>query len=372
MKILAIDTSCDETTAAVTEDAKVLSNIIWSQASLHAEFGGVMPSLAQRQHEERIEWVINRTMTNAKCQMKNINAIAVTFGPGLSIALGVGINKAKELAIKYKKTLIPINHIEAHLLSPLARSKSFKYPNIQISKLNKSISLPTSHYPLLKFPAFGLVLSGGNTQFVLIKNIGDYKILAETVDDALGEALDKAARLLGLGYPGGALLEKFARSAGSGQARFKLPIPLVNDKVKNRFSYSGLKTAFVRLLKEVENPKKQEIADLAASFQNVAFEHIIKVLDYQIRTSAYSPVPSALLFGGGVSNNNEIRKRLRKLCRKHNLKLLVPYSKKLTSDNAAMIGVCAYLKNKDLNSKKLNAKYKNIDKVDRDPRAKIA
>ena len=188
MKILAIDTSCDETAAAVTQDTKILSNVIWSQASAHAKFGGVMPSLAQRMHEERIDWVIQKALGKNYKDLKGIDAIAVTVGPGLSIALGVGIDRAKKLAIKYDKKLIAVNHLEGHILSSL---------------VNKSSSI--------KFPALGLVVSGGNTILVKINKISSYETLAQTTDDALGEALDKGARMLGLGYPGGAILEKFAR-----------------------------------------------------------------------------------------------------------------------------------------------------------------
>jgi len=345
MKILAIDTSCDETAAAVTEDTKVLSNVIWSQASLHAQFGGVMPSLAQRQHEERIDYVVNRAILNSQISILNLDAIAVTVGPGLGIALGVGINKARELAQKYNKPLISINHIEAHMLSPFANSTTKRVIEFQI--------------PNSKFPMLGLVLSGGTTLLCLVKNIGEYEILAETQDDALGEALDKAARLLGFGYPGGAILEKFARSAGTGQARFKLPLPLQNDIVKNRFSYSGLKTAFVRLFNSLENPTKQDLYDLAASFQNVAFDHIIRVLEYQISHMPYAV--SRMLLGGGVAANMELRKRLRKICKKNNIIMHTPYNLKLCGDNAAMIGVCAYL----------NPKYEDIEKIDRNPKLKL-
>lgn len=342
MNILAIDTSCDETAVAVTRNTEVLSNVIWSQASLHASFGGVMPSLAQRQHLERIDWVIQKALGNRDLAL-DMDAIAVTIGPGLGIALGVGINKARNLAIKYNKPLIPVNHIEAHLLSPLTNLKD----NI-------------------KFPAFGLVLSGGTTMLCLVNGIGNYEVLAETSDDALGEALDKGARLLGLGYPGGAILEKFAKTGDLN--RFILPLPLQNDKEKNRFSYSGLKTAFARLFTSIKDPNKQDVSDLAASFQSIAFDHIEKVLEYQINHIAIEPC-NHLLAGGGVINNIELKKRLRKLCRKYNIKLHVPYTKKLNGDNAAMIGVCAYLKNKNL-----NAKYggiENINSVDRNPRLKL-
>lgn len=345
MRILAIDTSCDETAVAVTENIQVLSNKIWSQASLHSKFGGVMPSLAQREHRERIDWVIEKALGTKYRNLKSIDAIAVTVGPGLSIALGVGIEKAVELAKKHNLPLIPVNHVEAHLLSPLARSK------------NKKI-----------FPAYGLVLSGGTTLFCKINNIGSYEVLAETVDDALGEALDKGARLLGFGYPGASILEKFAKSGN--KDKFTLPLPLIGDREKNRFSYSGLKTAFVRLHDSIKNPTKQDIFDLAASYQTKAFEHIIRVLDYQF-TNHQSLTTNHLLFGGGVANNVEVRKRLRKLCKKHGIDFLVPYSKKLMSDNAAMIGVTAYLKNKDLNKKELMKKYSDYSSIDRNPKLKI-
>lgn len=347
MIILSIDTACDETSVAITENTKVISNIIWSQASLHADFGGVMPSLAQRLHRERIDWVVNRAVTNAKCQMTNIDCVAVTVGPGLAIALEVGISKAKELALKYNKSVIQVNHVEAHLLSSLA-------------------SPFTNHRSPITFPCLGLVVSGGNTQLVLIEKIGKYKILAQTVDDALGEALDKAARLLGLGYPGGAILEKFARlrGASAGQARYNLPIPLANDKIKNRFSYSGLKTAFFRLIEKEQPLTKEKIYNLAASFQEVAFKHIENVLSYQINQLTNQPI-SQLLLGGGVANNNLLRSKLRKLLKSYGIALCVPYTKKLCGDNAAMVGVAAYFR------AQRGEFYKDIKSVDRQPRAKL-
>ncbi len=353
MVILAIDTSCDETAVAVTHNTEIVSNIVWSQASLHSSFGGVMPSLAQRQHQERIDWVVDKAVKQSGISIEKVDAIAVTIGNGLGIALGVGINKAKELATKYKKPLIPVSHTEAHLLSSFCVPVSTKKEKVDIS-----------------FPALGLVLSGGTTVIALIKNIGEYEVLAETSDDALGEALDKGARLLGLGYPGGAILEKLAREGNS--KKYKLPLPLQNDVIKNRFSYSGLKTAFVRLFNDIKNPDKQDIADLAASFQSIAFDHVLKVLEFQIANNKLAI--GNLLFGGGVANNIEIKKRLRKLLKKYNIKLHVPYTKKLNGDNAAMIGVCAYLKNKDLTNEYLIKKYGGIDNinlVDRNPRLKL-
>lgn len=342
MKILAIDTSCDETAAAVTENSKVLSNIIWSQASLHAKFGGVMPSLAQRQHEEHIDWVIEKALKQAGMTIDGIDAIAVTVGPGLSIALGVGIDRARKLSVKYKIPVIPVNHIEAHLLSPFANKTE------------------------LSLPALGLVVSGGNTQLIYVKDIGNYKILAETQDDALGEALDKGARLIGLGYPGGAVLEKLAK--GGNTKSYPLPIPLVGDKVKNRFSYSGLKTAFVRLVASIPELNKQNIMDLGAVFQETAFAHIIKVLKYQLDGMKDSRLPHFMLLGGGVANNTLLKSKIRKLLKEYKISLQIPYSKRLLGDNAAMIGVCAYLKNKD--AKNLD-KYLDLKPVDRNPQLRI-
>ena len=342
MKILAIDTSCDETAAAVTENETVVSNVIWSQASLHAKFGGVVPSLAQRQHEERIDWVINRALKNAKTQMINVDAVAVTVGPGLGIALGVGINKAKDLAKKYKLLIIPINHVESHLLSPLAQPKT----NTNFSH-NKY------------FPAYGLVVSGGNTLFVYIKGVGEYEVLAQTVDDALGEALDKAARMLGLGYPGGAVLEKFAKQGKANS--YHLPIPMIGQEKRMEFSYSGLKTALWRLVEKEkqEGLNKEIIANLATSYQNVAFEHIIRVLNYYLSHNLL-PNTNYLFLGGGVGANTLLRKKLRVLLKSYNLKLITPYSKRLYGDNAAMVGVSAYLKNK--NTKVINYKIEEIDR----------
>ena len=355
MRILSIDTSCDETATAVTDGTKVLSNIIWSQASLHAKWGGVLPSLAKREHQKRIDWVINKAMLNAKFQMLNIDAVAVTVGPGLAIALEVGIDKAKDLSIKFNKPFIPVNHIEGHLLSPLAQSKN----------------LPTTDFRLLTteitFPALGIVTSGGHTEVVLIKSIGDYKIIAQTSDDALGESLDKVARLLGFGYPGGEILEKVARDGNP--KVYTLPIPMLGREKEMYFSYSGLKAAFFRLLKEVKENNKElttkETADLAASYQHVAFTHFIRVLEYILKSNKY-PVKN-ILAGGGVMANVTLRKMLRNLCRKYEIEAHFPYSKKLYTDNAAMIGIAAHFKFE----RKEFLKPSDLAKVDRVPRAKV-
>jgi N6-L-threonylcarbamoyladenine synthase len=338
MKILAIDTSCDETAAAVTENTKILSNVIWSQASAHAKFGGVMPSLAQRMHEERIDWVIERAINNSQLTINNIDAIAVTVGPGLSIALGVGIDRAKKLAIKYNKKLIAVNHLEGHLFSCLVKANTEN----------------------LKFPSLGLVVSGGNTILVKINKIGSYETLAQTTDDALGEALDKAARVLGLGYPGGAILEQLAR--GGNPKVYSLPIPIIGQEERKMFTYSGLKTAMGRLVKSEKPLTKEKIHNLAACYQDIAFTHLVRICSYIIRNSEVGF--RNLLVGGGVSANIELRKRLRKLGKETGIKVLFPFTKKLTGDNAAMIGVAAHFKaQKD--------EFINPAKIDRNPSAKI-
>ncbi len=346
MKILAIDTSCDETAVAITDNRQIVSCAIWSQSNLHSSFGGVMPSLAKRQHQERIDWVVTKTLGKKHKNLKGIDAIAVTVGKGLAVALEVGILKAKELATEYKLPLIPVNHVEAHLLSPFAK------PNTSTESVSN-----------IKFPALGLILSGGTTEVIRVESIGSYHVLARTVDDALGEALDKGARLLGLGYPGGSVFEKIARDGDT--KRFKLPIPLQQDVIKNRFSYSGLKTAFVRLFETIEKPNKKDVSDLASSFQEVSFQHVLNVLEYQIKNSGENV--KDLLFGGGVVNNILIRKKLRKLCKKYNIKLHIPYDKKLMGDNAAMVGVCAYLKHKDSDL----SNFYNYDSIDRQPKLDI-
>lgn len=339
MKILAIDTSCDETSAAITEGTKILSNVIWSQASAHAKFGGVMPSLAQRMHKERIDWVVNQAIKKAGTTMENVDAVAVTIGPGLSIALAVGIDRAKKIAGKYKKPIISVNHLEGHILSSLAN---------------------TNMITNIKFPSLGLVISGGNTILVKINKIGSYDVLAQTTDDALGEALDKGARMLGLGYPGGAILERFAR--GGGKSFYKLPVPIVGHEDRKIFTYSGVKTAFSRLVESQKPLTKTKIENLAASFQNVAFEHLIRISSYII---THSKVKYGNLFvGGGVSANIELRKGLRKLCRGNGIKVLFPSLNKLTGDNAAMIGIAAYFKS-------LRGEYTEVAKIDLYPNLRL-
>lgn len=339
MKILAIETSADDTAAAVVENTIILSSVKNTQLG-HADWGGILPSLAKRDHEHNIDSVINKSLLEAGLNISDVDAIAVTSGPGLAIALEVGIAKAKALATKYKKPLIAVNHIEGHLLSPLAQF------------------MPTNDNRMTMYDkCLGLVVSGGHTELILIEEIGKYKILAQTIDDALGEALDKAARILGMPYPGGALLEKAA--ALGNPKKYLLPLPMAGKEDRNELSYSGLKAAFGRLVKEVGT---ENINDLAASFQNRAFEHLIRIIKKSIEHFSLST--EHLLVGGGVIANQELRKRLSVMG--NDLGIEVHFAPmELTGDNAAMIGIAASFKY----AKGLFVK--DFDKLDRLPRWRI-
>ena len=350
--ILAIDTSCDETAAAITSNRRVLSNVIWSQIEVHRPWGGVVPDLARKEHQKHLNQVINLAIKRANATSKRLNlpwkiswstidAIAVTQGPGLAIALEVGIKKAKALTQTYQKPLVAVNHMEGHLLSPLAqRAKTVK-------------KLPISN---LQFPILGLLVSGGHTQLVLVHKIGDYQLLGETLDDAAGEAFDKVAKMLNLGYPGGPIIEELAREGDP--FRFKLPIPMARDSSLN-FSFSGLKTACLYKIQSVPESKKnrQFYADFAASFQRVLTESITIKLEKALELYR----PKQLFLGGGVINNLYLRKEIRKTAKKYQLPVFIPYSKNLISDNAAMIGVAAYYQAKRGNF------VKNPDAFDRQP-----
>ncbi|MEK7070334.1 MAG: tRNA (adenosine(37)-N6)-threonylcarbamoyltransferase complex transferase subunit TsaD, partial [Patescibacteria group bacterium] len=243
MNILAIDTSCDETSVAVTNGRRVLSNVVYSQVLLHKKWGGVVPSIAKRAHEERIDFVIQKA---CKKFTDNIDVIAVTQGPGLAIALEVGIAKAKELSLQFKKPLIAVNHMEGHLYS------SF----VQNSKGN-----PKRDFA---FPILGFLISGSHTELVLWKDHLDYEVIGETLDDAAGEALDKGARMLGLGYRA-PVLETLARDVKNSD-EFLFPRPMLRSD-NLQFSFSGLKTSLIYLLQKMSDEEKaKKIKELASSY----------------------------------------------------------------------------------------------------------
>ncbi len=313
--ILGIETSCDETAAAVVEDnesgiPKILSNIVSSQFDIHKEFGGVVPDLAARSHLEKIDLITKKAIEQSGISIDKISAVAATAGPGLIVCLTVGLNFGKALASSINVPFIGVNHLEGHALSP---------------KLHTRIN-----YPYLL-----LLISGGHSQYLRVNGLGNYKQLGTTIDDALGEAFDKTAKLLGIEFPGGPKLEKFAEKGDPN--KFKLPKPIINKGGCN-LSFAGLKTAILRITKAIKT--QQEKFDLAASFQKtieeilyektkVAFDEFKKV---------YSQDKTSFVVAGGVAANKGIRAKLIKLSNENNFEPIFP-DLKLCGDNAAMIAM---------------------------------
>jgi len=340
MKILAIDTSCDETSVAITNNRQVLSNVLFSQIKVHQPYGGVYPLLAKREHLRKIGPAFNLALKRAGLKIINLQAIAVSFGPGLAPALEVGVNFAKELSQQNALPLIPVDHLEGHIYSVFAKNRGGN-PKREIA------------FPLLAF-----IISGGHTQLVLMKNHIQYQILGQTLDDAAGEALDKAARLLGLGYPGGPIIERLAKKGGVN--KYPLPIPMIKQASLD-FSYSGVKTAFKRLVNALnEREKLANLADLCASFQQTIITSLLKKLEQALRQYH----PKTIVIGGGVAQNYELRQQIRTLIGKKT-PVYFPASKLLTGDNAAMIGVAAYFKWQK------GIFLKNPNKLDRLPRTNL-
>lgn len=370
MTILAIDTSCDETSVAVTEGRRVLANAIYSQVVIHKQWGGVVPSLAKRAHVEKIDFVIGEALKKyEKSRVRNfsgpktlrlsqlgpqnsahfdnlmnsIDSVAVTQGPGLAVALEVGIAKAKELATKYKKKLISVNHMEGHLYS---------------SFVQNSKGSPKREFI---FPMLGLLVSGAHTEIILWKNHLEYEVLGETLDDAAGEALDKAARLLlGIGYPGGGAIERLSEEVNN-EDRYKFPRPMIKINSLD-YSFSGLKTSFLYKIQEMtEEEKVKNMKYLISSFQEAVFDSLlIKLKKAIVQTGC-----SRIACGGGVIANKYLRKKLRALVKKYDGEVFFPHYKYLTGDNAAMIGVVAGYKAK----KKIFAK--DFSTLDRLPRMRL-
>ncbi len=345
MNILAIDTSCDETAIAIVKERKVLVNLIYSQILLHRKWGGVVPSIAKRAHEQRIDFLINEAVKRFKKDFPNkkIDTVAVTQGPGLAVALEVGIKKSKELAKKHQLKLINVNHLEGHIYSPFVQNRHSN-PNIEFN-----------------FPYLVLIASGGHTELVIFKDHLNYQIIGETIDDAAGEALDKAGKLLGLGYPGGPVIEKLAEKVNN-QDFYRFPRPIISSDNLN-FSFSGLKTSFFYFLKKLSSEEKvKNLYLLASSFQEAVFDSLIKKTEKAI----FQTKINRLLLVGGVANNLYLRKRFRQLAKKINGQVFFPPFKYLNGDNAAMIGVVASFKAKK------NLFVDNIENLDRIPRMKLA
>ncbi len=363
MKILAIETSCDDTGIAILEasdkgDFKVLSNIVASQIEIHKQYGGVYPAMAKREHEKNLPPTLETALAQAKISMKDIDLIAITNGPGLEPCLWVGVNFAKDLSKKWNIPVVPVNHIEGHIL---------------VNFLN----IPCIHereYKVVKFPAVCLVVSGGHTQIILMKGIGKYKILGETRDDAAGECFDKAARILGLGYPGGPVIAKLAATQiESGRAsplrggKIALPRPMINTKDYD-FSFSGLKTAVLYAWQKQQFfASRQKTANLKVAFAKEIQQAIIDVLIKKTLKAAKDYKAKTVILGGGVSANKELRRQFQskintELCgflprgkKPHAINFLIPRSD-ISTDNAVMTAITGYFhRNKKVSWKKLKA-----------------
>ena len=321
MKILAIDTSCDETSAAIVEGRRVLSSVVYSQTQLHKKWGGVMPSVAKRAHQERLDPVIERSLQKAGLRMQDIEAVAVTVGPGLAIALEVGIAKAKQISVDQKIPFIAVNHMEGHIYSCF----------VQNSKGN-----PERPFT---FPYLALLVSGGHTEIVRFTHHLEYEVIGRTTDDAVGEALDKAAKILGYGYPGGPLIETLAEKVGNRDV-YNFPRPMLRAPNLD-MSFSGLKTSFLYKVRSLTDENRAELVyDLASSYQEAAFDTVVKKLERAVKKTGVAQVA----VGGGVAVNKRLRALLKKMISKYNGELFFPTYKYLNFDNAAMIGVVASFK----------------------------
>ncbi len=355
MIILGIETSCDDTCISLIKvektknklpQIKIISNIVSSQIEIHEKWGGVYPSLAKREHQKNLPILFKKTFKkNSKIKPFNINAVAVTVGPGLDPCLWTGINFANEISESLKVPVIPVNHIEAHLI-------------ISFFSIEKKLLKPNKK---LTFPAIGLIVSGGHTLIVLIKKMGDYKVLGETRDDAAGECFDKTARILGLNYPGGPAIatkaaefsislpaamsaskqSKQSRQAITNQFSIKLPRPMIHSKNFD-FSFSGLKTSVLYHHKEtplkIKRTEKYKI-EMAKEIQ----ESIVDVLIKKTISAASKYKTNSIILGGGVTANKRLKSRFKKESRDKKINVFFPPTK-MQTDNALMIAVTGFFK----------------------------
>ena len=312
MKILSIESSCDETAAAVVENGRtVLSNIVASQVEEHKLYGGVVPEIASRRHCEAVSQVVNEALEQAKASLQDIDAVAVTAYPGLIGALLVGVNFAKGLAFSANKPLLSVHHLRSHIAANYIC------------------------HPDLKPPFLALVVSGGHTSFVVVKDYTSYEIIGATRDDAAGEALDKAARAMGLPYPGGLHMDKEA--VGGNDKAFAFPNPIV-DGAPFDCSFSGLKTSVVNLLHNARQKNEAlSIKDLSASYLHAVVYCLTRRMDAALDAYKFDTV----VLAGGVSANSVLRREMQILCDKKGVKLYYPHLS-LCGDNAAMVGAQAY------------------------------
>ena len=333
MLILGIETSCDETSAAVVADGRdILSNIVASQIEVHAPFGGVVPELASRHHLEKIRPIVVRALGDANVALSQIDAVAVTQGPGLIGALLVGICFAKAFAYGRGLPLLTVDHLEGHIRSAYVEADA-----------------PIGH------PALALVVSGGHTSLFLMEEESSYRLIGKTRDDAAGEAYDKVAKRLGLGYPGGPVIDRLA-ALGNAE-RFPLPVAKISDGSED-FSFSGLKTAVMRTVERhriptahSDEPPEQDLLDLCASFQRA----VVSALVRRILRAAQRHRVRTVLVSGGVAANRGLREECARLSSEISIPVIFP-SMTLSTDNAAMIAAAGYLKWKRGEVSELNAK----------------
>ncbi len=349
INILSIDTSCDDTSVAITSNLTKRLNLISSQVKLHKKYGGVYPTLAKQEHEKNLPILLKKALDFSKKYNIKLDAIAITYGPGLAPALEIGIKYAKQKALELNLPLIPVNHIKAHALSFLIQRPKKQQTDFSLDEQDLDI----------KFPFLSLVISGGHTTFIKVDSFYNLSILGETIDDALGEALDKVGRMLNLGYPAGPVLEKLAQK--NTKPLIEFPLPMTKRKDFN-LSFSGLKTSAKRKLENIELDK-QNLFNFAASFQEACFNHITYKLEKILKQYSFE----FITLGGGVCKNNALRKKIRKLAKKYNLKVKVPVCKKFCTDNAVMIGIVGFL-----NFKQNKIIYKkDFKNLDREPNLKI-
>ena len=310
--ILAIESSCDETAASVVKNGReVLSNVISSQIDLHTLYGGVVPEIASRKHIEKINQVIESALTEANVSLEDITAIAVTYGPGLVGALLVGVAEAKALAYAAKKPLVGVHHIEGHVSANFIEN------------------------PDLEPPFVCLIVSGGHTHLVIVKDYGEFEIIGHTRDDAAGEAFDKVARAVGLGYPGGPKVDKAAKEGNPHAIEF--PRAKVGDNPYD-FSFSGLKSAVLNYINHAKMTGEEIcVPDLAASFQNAVVESLVSRAIMAAKEYGYDK----LAIAGGVASNSALREGMKAACEKEGIRFYHP-SPIYCTDNAAMIGAAAY------------------------------
>lgn len=321
MHVLGIETSCDETAASViNEKAKILSSVVLSQDEIHSPFGGIVPELASRQHISSIGYVVHESLSRAKLSVSQIDMYGVTQGPGLIGSLLIGLSYAKSLAYYFRKPLIPVDHLESHVQSVFIE--------------NKKIS----------FPAVALLVSGGHTSLFLLKKRLQFDLIAKTRDDAAGEALDKIAKFLGLGYPGGPIIDSLSEKGDPG--KFEFSTPRMTDRSLD-FSFSGLKTAALRLIQENSISKDHPLFfDYIASFEKAVIKALLSNLKHAV--SVYQP--KSVILCGGVARNRKLRKDFLEFSQKQKLLSFIP-SPEFCTDNAAMVAVLALEKYKTKKSR---------------------